>query len=77
MDIASPPNFKKPWKLWQVLGKIKNILANLSENMLNSGHIIQSSILKIRAKFQLPHLPQKASASYAYAHSPPIFPIPA
>jgi hypothetical protein len=47
-----------------MLGKIKKIQADLSENVLNSGYFIQSSI-KIRANSQLPP-PPKASALYAY-----------
>jgi hypothetical protein len=35
-----PPNFGKPWKFGQMLGKIKKIRADLSENRLNSGNFI-------------------------------------
>jgi hypothetical protein len=33
-------NFGKPWKFGQMLGKIKKIRADLSENRLNSGNFI-------------------------------------
>jgi hypothetical protein len=33
-------NFGKPWKFGQILGKIRKIRADLSENMLNSGYLI-------------------------------------
>jgi hypothetical protein len=32
--------FRKTWKFGQMLGKIKKIRADLSENMLNSGYFI-------------------------------------
>jgi hypothetical protein len=32
---APPKFFEKPWKLGQMLGQIKKIRADLSENMLN------------------------------------------
>jgi hypothetical protein len=35
-----PPNFEKPWKFGQMLGKIKKIRADLSENMLKSRYFI-------------------------------------
>jgi hypothetical protein len=35
-----PPNFEKSWKFGQLLGKIKKILADLSENMLKLGYSI-------------------------------------
>jgi hypothetical protein len=35
-----PPKFLKAWKFRQTLGKIKRILADLSENRLNSGNFI-------------------------------------
>jgi hypothetical protein len=50
---APPPNFGKPWKFGQTLGKIKNIRADLSENMLKSVFFI-TILHKIRANFQLP-----------------------
>jgi hypothetical protein len=69
-NCPPPIFFGKPWTFGQMLGKIKKIRADLSQNILNSGNfitIIQSSI-KIRAKFQ--PLPWKASAPYAYGFSP-------
>jgi hypothetical protein len=33
-------NFGKPWKVGKMLGKIKKIQADLSENMLNAGYFI-------------------------------------
>jgi hypothetical protein len=39
---AVPPpkkdNFRKPWKFGQMLGEIKKIRADLSENILYSGY---------------------------------------
>jgi hypothetical protein len=37
---TAPQNFGKPWKFGQMLGKIKKIQADLSENRLNSGNFI-------------------------------------
>jgi hypothetical protein len=39
-NFPPPPNFGKPWKFGQTLGKIKKIRTDLSENMLKSGHFI-------------------------------------
>ena len=36
-QLPPPPNFGKPWKFGKI-GKIKNIWADLSENILNSGY---------------------------------------
>ena len=38
---SPPPNFRKPWKFWQLLGKMKTIWADLSENSLKSGNFIK------------------------------------
>ena len=38
---SPPPNFRKPWKFWQLLGKMKTIRADLSENSLKSGNFIK------------------------------------
>jgi hypothetical protein len=65
---APPPNFGKPWKFGQMLGKIKKTRAgfNLSENiMLKSGYFI--TILH-KNSGKLSTAPLKASAPYAYAH---------
>jgi hypothetical protein len=35
-----PKNFGKPWKFGEILGKIKKIRADLSQNRLNSGNFI-------------------------------------
>jgi hypothetical protein len=59
-----PPNFRNPWKFRQMLGKIKNIRADLTENMLNSGYFI--TILH-KNLGKLSNVPWKASALYAYA----------
>jgi hypothetical protein len=58
-----PPNYGKPWKFGQMLGKIKKNRADLFGNMLNSGNFI-IFLQKIRANFQLP--PLRALAPYAY-----------
>jgi hypothetical protein len=39
-QLPATQNFGKPWKFGQTLGKIKKIRADLSENMLKSGHFI-------------------------------------
>ena len=64
-QLPTHPNFGKPLKFGQMLRKIKKIRADLSENRLNSGNFITTSI-KIRANFQLP--PWKASARYSFAN---------
>ena len=44
---TAPQNFVKPWKFWQMLGKIKKILEDLSENRLNSGNLITITSLGV------------------------------
>jgi hypothetical protein len=39
-EATDPQNFGKPWKFGQMLGKLKKIRTDLSENRLNSGNFI-------------------------------------
>ena len=58
-----------PWKFGQMLGKIKKIRTDLSENRLNSGNFI-TILHKIRAEtFNCPPPPRKVSAPYGYGYA--------
>jgi hypothetical protein len=61
-----PPNFEKPWKFGQMLGKIKKIRADLSENMLKSRYfitILHKNSVKLSTAPPPPPPPRKTSES--------------
>jgi hypothetical protein len=67
-QLPATQNFGKPWKFGQTLGKIKKIRADLSENMLKSGHLI-TILHKNSGKLSTaPPPPQKTSAPFSYAY---------